>query len=144
MLSDVRGETYSDKLKDAGLTTLKERRERGDVIQTFKVLKGFSNVESENWFQVVADDARPTRANAIVEGNEVVKKDSMLVIDRARLEIRRNFFTIRAAKAWNELPENVKNCTSVNGFKTAYDKWKNSEKSDDERNDTARFAPGGV
>ena len=144
MLSDVRGETYSDKLKDAGLTTLKERRERGDVIQTFKVLKGFSNVESENWFQVVADDARPTRANAIVEGNEVVKKDSMLVIDRARLEIRRNFFTIRAAKAWNELPENVKNCTSVNGFKTAYDKWKNSEKSDDERNDTARFDPGGV
>ena len=26
MLSDVRGETYSDKLRDAGLTTLKETR----------------------------------------------------------------------------------------------------------------------
>ena len=81
MLSDVRGETYSDKLKDAGLTTLKERRERGDAIQTFKVLRGFSKVSRENWFQLVPDNARPTRANAIVEGNEVVKKDSMLVVD---------------------------------------------------------------
>ena len=120
---------------------MKERRERGDAIQTVKVLKGFSKVESENWFQKVADDARPTRANAIVDGNEVTKKDSMLVIDKARLEIRRNFFTIRAAKTWNELPENVKSCTSINGFKSAYDKWKNSANSDDKRTDTARLDP---
>ena len=143
MLSDVRGDTYSDKLRDAGLTTLKERRERGDAIQTFKVLKGFSKVSRENWFQLVPEDARPTRANAFMEGNEVVKRDSMLVIDRARLEIRRNFFTIRAASSWNEIPENVKNCTSINGFKTAYDRWKNSANSDDERTDTAHLEPGG-
>ena len=74
MLSDVLGETYADKLKDAGLTTLKERRERGDAIQTFKVLKGFSKVSSENWFQTVSEDARPTRATATVTGNEVIKK----------------------------------------------------------------------
>ena len=42
-------------------------------------------------------------------------------------------FPIRAAKGWNELPENVKNSTSINGFKSAYDKWKNTktEKADD-------------
>ena len=124
MLSDVRGETYKDKLKDAGLTTLKERRERGDAIQTFKVLKGFSKVSTENWFQIVPDDVRPTRSTTVVDGGEVRKKDSVLVVDRARLEVRRNFFCIRASKAWNELPENVKNCTSINSFKTAYDKWK--------------------
>ena len=92
---------------------------------------------------MVPEDARPTRANAFIEGNEVVKRDSMLVIDRARLEIRRNFFTIRAASSWNEIPENVKNCTSINGFKTAYDRWKNSANSDDERTDTAHLEPGG-
>ena len=56
MLSDVKGETYEEKLKDAGLTTLKERRSRGDAIQTFKVLKGFNKVSKENWFQEVPDD----------------------------------------------------------------------------------------
>ena len=127
MLSDVKGESYEDKLKDAGLTTLKERRERGDAIQTFKVLKGFSNVDATKWFQAIPEDARPTRATATVDGGRVVKKESVLVVERARLETRRNFFAIRAAKKWNELPEIVKTRTSVNAFKNAYDKWRKSE-----------------
>ena len=127
MLSDVKGETYEEKLKDAGLTTLRERRTRGDVIQTFKVLKGFNQVSKENWFQEVSDDARPTRMTTKIEGDQAVKKESVLVIERARLEIRRNFFSIRAPKKWNELPENVKNCTSINAFKNAYDKWRNNQ-----------------
>ena len=127
MLSDVKGATYEDKLKDAGLTTLKERRKRGDAIQTFKVLKGFNKVSKDNWFQLVPDDARPTRMNARVKGGEVVKKEAVLVVERARLETRRNFYSIRAAKSWNELPEAVKNATSINGFKNVYDKWRTSQ-----------------
>ena len=57
----------------------------------------------------------------------MVKKESVLVVERARLEIRRNFFAIRAAKKWNDLPELVKTSTSINGFKNAYDRWRNSE-----------------
>ena len=72
----------------------------------------------------------------------MIKKNAVLVVDRARLEIRRNFFTIRAAKTWNELPEIVKNCTSINGFKTAYDNWKNSTNTDEKRNDNAQLDPG--
>ena len=113
MLSNVRGATYEEKLRDAGLTTLKERRARGDAIQTFKVLKGFSEVPKERWFQLVADDARPTRTTARIEGDNVVKEEAVLVVERARLETRRNFFSIRAAKEWNELPEIVKNSTST-------------------------------
>lgn len=138
MLSDVRGSTYEEKLKDAGLTTLKERRERGDAIQTFKVLKGFNKVERDKWFKTVPDDARPTRATTSVESDgTVVKKESVLVIERARLEIRRNAYPIRAAKTWNELPETVKKSTSINGFKTAYDKWmdtKNKNLGDEKAN----------
>ena len=89
--------------------------------------KGFNQVSKDNWFQLVPDDARPTRMNARVEGGEVVKKQDVLVVERARLEIRRNFYSIRAAKAWNELPEAVKNTTSINGFKNAYDKWRTSQ-----------------
>ena len=44
-------------------------------------------------------------------------------MDRARLEIRRNFFTIRAANEWNNIPDEVKKLISVNSFKNGYDRW---------------------
>ena len=44
-LSNVRGTTYEEKLKDAGLTTLKERRERGNLIEAFKTIQGINNVD---------------------------------------------------------------------------------------------------
>ena len=84
-------------------------------------------VDQEKWFQKIPDNARPTRATATVEGEKVVKKESVLVIERARLETRKNFFAIRAAKEWNKLPELVKNRSSVNAFKAAYDKWRSSQ-----------------
>ena len=63
----------------------------------------------------------------VQEDGKVVKKAAVLAMERTRLETRRNFYSVRAAKKWNELPEMVKNRTSVNGFKNAYDKWINSE-----------------
>ena len=71
----------------------------------------------------------------MVEGEKVVRKESVLVVDRARLEIRRNFYSIRAAKGWNELPENVKSSTSINGFKSAYDKWRETTNSNTNTDD---------
>ena len=61
MLSDVHGSSYEEKLKKVGLTTLTERRERGDAIETFKTLKGFNKVEKEKWFKLEEEDSRPTR-----------------------------------------------------------------------------------
>ena len=39
MISDKRGNTYEERLKNIGLTTLTERRERGDAIETFKTFQ---------------------------------------------------------------------------------------------------------
>ena len=39
MMCDVRGATYEEKLKDAGLMLLKERQLRRDIIEVFKVVK---------------------------------------------------------------------------------------------------------
>ena len=63
MLSDIKGETYEEKLKDAGLTTLTSRRERGDAIEMFKNLIGYNRVTKEKWFTLESDEARPTRSN---------------------------------------------------------------------------------
>ena len=123
-LCDARGHTYEEKLKDVGLTTLTERRERGDAIETFKTIKGFNRVLKENWFEFEAEDQRPTRRNTEITEEGERRKSNVLREERARLEVRKNSFTVRAAKTWNRIPDQVREKTSVNAFKNAYDKWK--------------------
>ena len=82
MLSNVRGESYEERLKDAGLTTLKERRERGDVIEAFKTLNGINNVDKKEWFEIQEiDDIRPsTRSNTLVVGGGVEERKNNVVL----------------------------------------------------------------
>ena len=127
MLSDVQGDTYEEKLKDAGLTTLEERRNRGDAIETFKTLKGLNGIKKEKWFELETEDTRATRRNTEVTEEGERRRTGILVVEAARLEVRKNSFNIRAAKAWNGIPEETKNQNSVNAFKNAYDKWKSHE-----------------
>ena len=123
-ISDVRGANYEERLKQAGLMTLRERRERGNMVEAFKTLKGFNKVDPSKLFTPLREDARPTRANAYIgEGGET-RREMMLEVERAKLEVRKNFFTVRAAKAWNDLPEATKTQTTVNGFKNSYDAWR--------------------
>ena len=110
----------------AGLTTLVERRERGDAIETFKTLNGFNKVEKDKWFRLEEENRRPTRQNAEATDDGVKKKEYVLQTEAARLEIRRNFYNVRATKTWNAIPEVVKNKTSVNALKNAYDRWKSN------------------
>ena len=48
----------------------------------------------------------------------------MLKVEAAKLEVRKNFFNVRAANVWNAIPDEVRGKKTVNGFKNAYDKWK--------------------
>ena len=41
---------YNDRLQELGLTTLETRRKRGDLIEAFKIIKGFEDVNSELFF----------------------------------------------------------------------------------------------
>lgn len=123
MISDVRGDGYEAKLKDAGLTSLKERRKRGDAIEVFKVLRNINNIDERRWFRRIREEARPLRSNTVVEGDDEIRRE-VLEVERARLEVRKNSFVVRAAKTWNSLPDQVKKQRTVNGFKNAYDSWR--------------------
>ena len=77
-------------------------------------------------FEEVGEAARPTRANTIITDGGQVKREKVLKVGSAKLEVRKNFFNIWAARSWNEIPDEVKMKTSVNAFKNAYDAWDNS------------------
>ena len=124
-LSDAGGGSYEEKLERAGLTSLKERRVRGDLIEAFKTLRGINNVNRHEWFDIRSSEVtRPTRANTVVvDGGETQRIDT-LYKKPANSEVRNNFYTVRVARAWNELPEGVKGAKTTNTFKLAYDGWK--------------------
>ena len=130
LLSDAKGKTYEEKLKDVGLTTLTEHRERGDAIETFKLLNGFNHVDKNRWFDIESEEQRPTRRNVVITEGGERRKMNVLKVEAARLEVRRNFFNVRAASIWNEIPEEVRVKNSVNGFKAAYDGWKSGNPKD--------------
>ena len=132
MMSDVRGETYEQKLKDAGLVLLKERRSRGDMLEVFKVIKGIDKVRKEQWFKMVEGEQRMTRQNARVnERGTAERRENVLEGESFNLEVRRNFFNVRIVKVWNGLPENVKKAETVNGFKMQIDAYMENYKLED-------------
>ena len=100
-----------------------ENRERGDALETFKTINGFNRVDKDKWFQFEKETARPTRSNTAVTNEGERRRLNVIRGESARLEVRKNFYNVRAGKKWNEIPDNVKEQKSVNAFKNAYDKW---------------------
>ena len=129
MLSNVKGSTYEEKLRDAGLTTLKDRRERGDLIETYKTLNGINNVDKFAWFELPEDEhSRPnTRSNTTIRVDGEGEARVTLLREQARTELRNHSFRFRAARAWSELPDVIRNVKTTNAFKNAFDGWKQKQ-----------------
>jgi len=58
LVSSIRRLSYENRLKALGLTTLVERRQRGDMIQLFKIFHGVDNFDRCNRFQIVHNNVR--------------------------------------------------------------------------------------
>ena len=109
MTSGLHSTLYLDQLKEVNLTTLEERRVRGDLIQTWKILHKHGNEKEGTWFTRSVDTAqRETRFSTC---------NMNLNLTLCNLDIRRNFFSLRVIKRWNSLPEDIKNVTSLISFK---------------------------
>ena len=108
MVEGLEGYSYSDRLRILGLNTLETRFLRADLIEVFKIFKGFENVDPEKFFQVVGDDGR--RGHVF----KLFKK-------RCRLDVGGFTFENRVCEEWNGLDDDVVGVGSVNAFKRKLD-----------------------
>ena len=101
--------SYEDRLKELQLFPLKDRRLRGDMITTYKMLNGLIKVDLE---QIVPTHGlSSTRSHAQQLKGQLVKGN-----------MRKNFFTQRIVLPWNNLSNDTISSDTVNTFKGNYDR----------------------
>ena len=96
---------YRTRLQKLGLTTLLERRARGDLIETFKIINGISDYGKQFF--------KPSRS-----GDKLISRPG------DQRGFKHHFFPRRVLNYWNKLPTNVKFANSVNSFKNKLAKFK--------------------
>ena len=106
-----------------GLTTLEERRTRGDLIEMYKIISGKENVNVDKFFRII-----PRRGDLDLTHNKKIYKN------RCETLVRRNFFTQRNIDNWNGRGKNVVEAKKTGIFKKRLDKEEIERKRDRENN----------
>ena len=113
MVSGLQGKTYEERLREVGLTTLLDRRKRGDMIEVWKIMNNKEDVKYNTWFTLASDrTVQPTRHSS---STHFISKPKF------NTDIRKNFFSVRSVDPWNNLPQNVYDVSTLNMFKNEYD-----------------------
>jgi hypothetical protein len=108
-VTGLNGTSYTEKCKELGLYTLETRRWEQDMVQTFKLMRGFGKIKYGKFFEKYGE--RETARTRMAIGFE------NLVLPRFRTEIRKNAFSVRVVKSWNKLPDSLKQVETVKMFK---------------------------
>ena len=116
MMTNSRG-SYEKRLSILKMRTLEERRLRGDLIETYKILTGKSYVEPQTWFSFASDTDANIRTRATTGYLNLVQPPT------AKTDVRRNFFSDRVVPNWNHLPDHVKMAQKTDCFKSALDSF---------------------
>ena len=69
MVAGLRSKNYADRLKEVGLSSLEERRSRGDMLQTFKILNEVDNAVAETF----ASEREIDRPTSIIHSRDTTK-----------------------------------------------------------------------
>ena len=138
-ITGLNGKSYLEKLQELGLMLLKAIRSRFDLLQTFKIIKGFERVNRDIWIELVGpDNPRPTRLtshqfNIIPKPSRtdprlnIIPKPSRtdprlnIIPKPSRTDPRLNFFSNRVENSWNALPAKIKDARSLKIFKNMLD-----------------------
>ena len=103
-INDIGLLSYHERLLKCGLTTLVERRARGDLIECFKIWNGLVNYGNET--------IKTSRSGykLLLQANSGTRKHS--------------FFPHRIINYWNKIPDYVKDADSTECFKSRLQSFK--------------------
>ena len=109
MIPNIRRLTYKDRLRHLDIPSLQHRRNRGDMITTYKILTGKFNIDKHKQFKF---HHLNTRGHPFKIFNEYSKSF-----------LKSHLFSYRIVNSWNSLPSQVFEAKSVNVFKNLLDKF---------------------
>lgn len=84
---------------------------RGDLIEVFKMFKGFSDINAEDYFTIDRSNRTRRNHNLKISGKRFSSHEA------------KHFFFNRVVNVWNSLPCDVVDSTTVTAFKNRLDKY---------------------
>ena len=93
----------------------RDNKQRGDMIQIFKIFHGIDLMEIENNFSFQHNQ---TRGHCFKYHREI-----------SRHFHQANFIFNRSANLWNSMPKKLVNAETFNGFKAGFDYWMSSNQA---------------
>ena len=108
LVPQARNLSYDARLKFLGLTRLVDRRVRGDMIETYKIISGKEDVKLGSLFKMATFRGRS-------HSRKIYRRGS-------RLNVRKHWFTQRVAAKWNGLTSGEVEANKTSSFKAKYDK----------------------
>ena len=106
LVHGLKGLNAEERRKELGLMTLEERRERGDLMEVFKILKGLTRIDPSEFWEV-----REAR-----NGARLIKE----LAGNGKKQ-RQGFFSYQVIQKWNLLPMGVRMAPSLETFKSRLD-----------------------
>ena len=109
---------YQERLERLKLPTLAYRQTCGDMIEVYKLLQGKYDSDASNIVKLHkdSDTTKGTRGHSL-----------KLFLEYAHTNVRKESFSLRVTRLWNDLPEVVVTAPSVNSFKTRLDRHCSTE-----------------
>ena len=112
MVPQLKSLTYTERLQALNLYTLEQRRLRGDLIETFKLLKGLGKADCKKFFNTARNTS--TRGHSLKLYKPTHTKT---------LVAEGTSFHSESSNDWNSLPHKVVNAKTVSTFKKELDAY---------------------
>ena len=110
IVKDLKNVEYPERLKRLKLIKLEDRRTRGDMILTYRLLNGLEGIDYRKFFKL---DDGPYNLRG---------HSKKLDKPRPTLDVRKFFFSHRVIDKWNNLNEEEVTAPNTRVFKLRYDK----------------------
>ena len=106
MIEGLHHLSYEERLKVLGLPMIKDSGRKWDLIQTYRILNGIDKVDKDMFAHVRDMHNKGTRHAS----------KNNLVLNKSKLDLRKNFFCNRVIADWNSLPQEVQRAKTLKSF----------------------------